>query len=149
MSRAFGRPLLAALFCLAMAAADAMPSMAAQGLSVSGNAPFGETVVLRGTLGRDQVQAKLRASPDPDEGLEGDYAVSGQPRKILLGELDGDDFFMEESANGKDVSGKWSGKLSGDVVSGTWQSADGLVTKPFNMKIVRNGTAIAPRAYWR
>jgi len=93
----------------------------------------------RGTLGDDQVQANLRAKVDIAEGFEGDYFLFGHSQKVLLaGEIDGDDMFMEESVNGTDVSGQWNGKLDGDVVSGTWQSADGLVTKPFTMKIVRN-----------
>ncbi len=100
--------------------------------------PFSEPVVLRGTLGDHQVLARLHAKHDED-GFEGEYSLLGDARTVLLaGELAGsNDVFMEESANGKDVSGQWSGKLKGDDFSGTWQSADGMVTKPFSMKIMR------------
>jgi hypothetical protein len=95
-------------------------------------------LLLRGTLGNDQVQASLRAKADPNEGFEGDYFLFGHSQKVLLaGEIEGADIFMEESINGTDVSGQWNGKLDGNVVSGTWQSADGLVTKPFTIKIMR------------
>lgn len=108
--------------------------------SSSGKPAFAQPIILRGTLGSAEVQANLRAQTDGDDGFEGEYLVAGQPQKILLaGELDGDDVFMEESENGKDVSGQWSGRLAGNLFSGTWQSADGLVIKPFSMTIVRAG----------
>jgi hypothetical protein len=136
---------------------DAMPSLAMGQTQTASAAqqirPVPEKLLqagplfFRGTLGDDQVQANLRAKADIAEGFEGDYFLFGHSQKVLLaGEIDGDDIFMEESVNGTDVSGQWNGKLDGDVVSGTWQSADGLVTKPFAMKIVRNTTPPARSA---
>jgi hypothetical protein len=148
----FRHGLLPFLLCgytvAAGAAQGSMPRSAP--MHTSGNAQQIQTqadkllqagpLFLRGTLGDDQVQASLRAKTDPDEGFEGDYFLFGHSQKVLLaGEVEGADVFMEESMNGTDVSGQWNGKLDGNVVSGTWQSADGLVTKPFTMKIVRGG----------
>jgi hypothetical protein len=143
-------PLLLCGYTIAAGAAQESISRSAP-VQASGNAqkiqaPAGKLLqagplFLRGTLGDDQVQASLRAKTDPDEGFEGDYFLFGHSQKVLLaGELEGADVFMEESVNGTDVSGQWNGKLDGNVVSGTWQSADGLVTKPFTMKIVRSGS---------
>jgi hypothetical protein len=94
-------------------------------------------LALRGTLGDATVQFNLAPKADVDGGFEGDYFHFGQSRKILLaGEADGDDLFLEESENGTDVSGQWEGKLSGDTFSGTWQSADGSVSKAFRLKTI-------------
>jgi len=128
---------------------DAIPSLAMEqpqtAIAVPQGRPVSEKLLqagpifFRGTLGDDQIQANLRAKADIAEGFEGDYFLFGHSQKVLLaGEIDGDDVFMEESVNGTDVSGQWNGKLNEEVVSGTWQSADGLITKPFTMKIVRN-----------
>ncbi len=133
------------------AAQDAMQSLAMAQTQMANASPKSRPatekllqagpVFFRGTLGEDQLQANLRAKADIGEGFEGDYFLFGHSQKVLLaGEIDGDDIFMEESVNGTDVSGQWNGKLDGDVASGTWQSADGLVTKPFTMKIVRSAT---------
>ncbi|RZI42264.1 hypothetical protein EGT07_13685 [Herbaspirillum sp. HC18] len=89
---------------------------------------FAKPVVLRGTLGSDQVQLTLRAKTDFEGGIEGEYFVFGRSQTILLaGEIDGDDVFFEESENGTDVSGQWNGKLAGEVLSGEWRSTDGKV----------------------
>lgn len=91
-------------------------------------------VVLRGTLGDDKVQLSLRPKVDED-GLEGQYFIFGQGSQILLaGEVDQNDLMMEESHNGKDVSGQWEGSFKNGVLSGTWSTLDGSVTKPFSLK---------------
>jgi hypothetical protein len=129
-----------ALQSLAMAQTKAANADQKSRLSIENLLQAGP-LFFRGTLGEDQVQANLHAKADIGEGFEGDYFLFGHSQKVLLaGEIDGDDIFMEESVNGTDVSGQWNGKLDGDVASGTWQSADGLITKPFTMKIVRDTT---------
>ncbi|WP_157212511.1 hypothetical protein [Herbaspirillum sp. CF444] len=91
-------------------------------------------LVLRGTLGGDKIQLSLRPKVDED-GLEGQYFVFGQGSQILLaGEVDQNDLVMEESHNGKDVSGQWEGSFKNGVLSGTWSTLDGSVTKPFSLK---------------
>lgn len=91
-------------------------------------------LVLRGTLGDDKIQLSLRPKADED-GLEGQYFVFGQGSQILLaGEVDQNDLMMEESHNGKDVSGQWEGSFKNGVLSGTWSTLDGSVTKPFSLK---------------
>ncbi|RBA25757.1 hypothetical protein EV677_1426 [Herminiimonas fonticola] len=99
---------------------------------------FQKPVALRGTVGDVQIQVNLRPKEEVDEGHEGEYFIFGNSNKILLaGEIEKDGvLFMEESVNGKDISGQWDGKLEGDVLAGTWMSADGSITKPFSLKII-------------
>lgn len=126
MRRVLSGLLLAAIGSVAFAADNAVSF-------------FAKPVVLRGTLGEQQVQLNLRPKVPADEGIEGDYFVFGQSQKILLaGETEDSDLLMEESENGKDVSGQWIGKFAGDAVSGEWQSADGSVSKHFALKIVQS-----------
>lgn len=99
---------------------------------------FQKPVALRGTVGDVQIQVNLRPKAEVDEGHEGEYFIFGNSHKILLaGEIEKDGvIFMEESVNGTDISGQWDGKLEGDVLVGTWMSADGSITKPFSLKII-------------
>jgi hypothetical protein len=104
----------------------------------TGKLLFVKQVALRGTLGDEQIQVNLRTKAEFEDGIEGDYFVFGTSQKVLLaGEIEGDELFLEESANGTDVSGQWEGKLAGDVIAGEWQSADGKVTKPFQIRFAR------------
>jgi hypothetical protein len=92
-------------------------------------------VLLRGTLGAERVQISLKPKADED-GLEGKYFVFGRSAQILLaGEVDQNDLMMEESYNGKDVSGQWEGSFKNGLLSGTWSTLDGSVTKPFSLKV--------------
>ncbi|MGN6389247.1 MAG: hypothetical protein ACTHL1_07020 [Burkholderiaceae bacterium] len=98
---------------------------------------FANAVTLRGTLGGAEMQATLRPKTDEAEGLEGDYFLFGHSAKVLLaGEIDADGVFLEESENGKDVSGQWEGTVRDGAFSGTWTSADGGVVKPFSLRPV-------------
>ncbi|MGS0740602.1 hypothetical protein ACVBEF_02015 [Glaciimonas sp. GG7] len=97
---------------------------------------FAKPLVLRGTLGDATIEMRLQLKPDPTEGLQGTYSAIGQSAKILLaGEYDGSDVIMEESVNGKDVSGEWSGKFDGTTFSGTWSTTDDAIAKPFVLKV--------------
>jgi hypothetical protein len=123
--------LVATVFC---ALAHAAPPALAK--------PFEKPVALRGTLGEAPVQANLRAKAEFDGGVEGDYFFFGHSQKILLaGEIEGTDVALEESENGTDVSGQWNGTITGDTIAGTWQSADGSVSKPFRVVVVRDAHA--------
>lgn len=98
---------------------------------------FVKPMVFRGTLGDRQVQVSIRPKEVADEGLEGEYFVFGSSQKVLLaGDAEGDALLLEESENGKDISGQWDGKLEGDTLSGHWTSADFSVTRPFVLKIL-------------
>lgn len=102
---------------------------------------FARPLTFRGTLGDATIEMHLQLKPDPTEGLQGTYFTIGQSAKVLLaGEYEGGDVLMEESVNGKDVSGEWSGKFNGETFSGTWSTTDDAVTKPFVLK-VQAGTA--------
>jgi hypothetical protein len=112
-------------------AATATPSAAASSL-------LSQPVTLRGTLGNDPVQFNLQPKTEFEGGVEGNYFRFGSSARILLaGEFEGDDVFLEESENGTDVSGQWTGKLHATGLSGEWQSADGTVTKPFALHTIR------------
>ncbi|WP_420475107.1 hypothetical protein [Noviherbaspirillum sp. ST9] len=111
---------------------------AADTAETAGKMLFVKPVALRGTLGSEQIQMNLRTKEEFEDGIEGDYFVFGSSQKVLLaGEIEGEDLFLEESVNGTDVSGQWEGKMTGDVLRGEWQSADGKVSKPFQVRIVK------------
>lgn len=94
-------------------------------------------VTLRGKLGDQAIQVNLRLKPQIDEGVEGDYFLFGRSQKILLaGEVDNDTVALEESENGTDISGQWEGKITGNVIRGTWTSADFSITKPFEVSVI-------------
>jgi hypothetical protein len=108
------------------------PAVAAPG---SLQEALSKPAVLRGTLGDERVQLSVKPKADED-GLEGKYFVFGQSAQILLaGEVDQNDLMMEESHNGKDVSGQWEGSFKDGLLSGTWSTLDGSVTKPFSLKV--------------
>ena len=121
------------LFCaLAWPAVAAGPAPVAPGSHWLYAAP----VTLRGTLGDAPIQMQLRPKPD-EEGLEGDYFRFGASARVLLaGEVDGGELVMEESENGTDVSGQWIGSIEGRRISGTWQDAEGAVSKPFVLNVL-------------
>ncbi|WP_231602626.1 hypothetical protein [Herbaspirillum chlorophenolicum] len=96
---------------------------------------MGHAVVLRGDIDGRQIQLSLQPKKNED-GLEGRYFFfGGSPEILVAGEVEGDDLVMEESVNGRDVSGQWEGHRQGNVISGTWSSADGSITKPFSLQL--------------
>lgn len=113
-------------------------------IAVSEVAPrFAKPVSLRGTLGDQNVQLDIRPKEPAEDGIEGNYFVFGQSRKILVaGEFEDDQVFLEESENGKDVSGHWQGILVDDTFKGEWVSVDTSTTKPFHLKVVK--TSLIP-----
>jgi hypothetical protein len=114
---------------------SAVPAMPLQSSTL-----FAKPVILRGTLGNTAIQASVRPKPEAGDGLEGEYFIFGQSKKILLaGEIEGAEVFFEESENGTDVSGQWDGKWQGETIHGTWMSADGSISKPFLLKKVQTG----------
>ena len=97
---------------------------------------FARPVVLRGTLNGAPIQMELHLKPGETDAVEGDYFVLGQNNvKVLLaGEFEEDALMMEESVNGKDVSGLWDGVYDGASLSGNWSSVDGASSRPFTLK---------------
>jgi hypothetical protein len=97
---------------------------------------FAQPVILRGTLDGAQIQMELHLKAGETEALEGSYFLIGQAAKVLVaGEFEQDALMMEESANGKDVSGLWDGVYDGVTLSGNWSSLDGSVLRPFVLKV--------------
>jgi hypothetical protein len=98
---------------------------------------FARPVILRGTLGEQKIQAHLQPKEDIMEGFEGEYFVFGAPQKIrLAGDLGRGIFIMEESEDGRKISGRWQGTQEGNTLRGTWTSSDDAVTKPFVLTLV-------------
>jgi hypothetical protein len=96
---------------------------------------MGHALVLRGEIDGRRIQLSLQPKKNED-GLEGRYFFFGDSADILVaGEVEGDDLVMEESLNGRDVSGQWEGHRQGKTIAGTWSSADGSVTKPFSLQL--------------
>jgi hypothetical protein len=136
MKRILNCSLLA--MAISVGAAHAVAGTLQNAEVASGKMLFASPVALRGTLGDARVQVKLRTKAEMEDGIEGEYFVFGQSQQVLLaGEVEGDDVFLEESENGSDVSGQWNGILADDIITGEWQSADGKLTKPFKLQIVR------------
>ena len=105
---------------------------------------FAHPLMLRGTLGDEKIEMHLQRKPDPaDGGMRGTYTILNQKTGLasadilLAGEYEGNDVSMEESINGKDVSGGWDGKFVDGIFSGTWSSVSTgeEVTYPFSLKI--------------
>ncbi len=139
MKRVLMQSLLGGALAFSSVAASSAVPQTQETLAAAGKMLSGAPVSMQGMLGQAQIRGTLRNKAEKEEGIEGEYFVSGHPQRVLLaGEIEGDDFFLEESENGKDVSGQWTGKLAGDTISGEWQSADGKVTKPFIVRITRN-----------
>ena len=126
--------MLTFALCLGQAfAADAAPPL----VHSPAASLLAKPVTLRGRLGDQAIQVNLRLKPQIDEGIEGDYFLFGRTQKILLaGEVDNDTVTLEESENGTDISGQWDGKIIGNVIRGTWTSADFNVTKPFEVSVI-------------
>ncbi|MFC5474209.1 hypothetical protein [Paraherbaspirillum soli] len=128
--------------CLALASGPGTAASAADHETVAGGIAattvnlFVKPMTLSGTLGDARIEMHLQLKADPTEGIQGTYSFAGQTAKILLaGESENTDVLLEESINGKDVSGEWAGKLVGDTFSGTWSTTDDAVTKPFVLKV--------------
>ena len=95
-------------------------------------------VLLRGTLGEARIEMQLHMKANPDEGIEGDYRRADRSGRILLaGETENNAIALEESENGSDISGQWDGRVEGSIVRGTWLSADGSISKAFELKVVQ------------
>jgi hypothetical protein len=136
LKRMLSRLLLATTMCLC-AASGAIADTPQKG-AASDKTLFVKPVVLAGMLGDAQIRATLHAKAEYECGIEGEYFVPGRSQSILLaGEIEGNMVFLEESENGVDVSGQWDGDLVDETIAGEWQSADGKIRKPFQLKIVR------------
>jgi hypothetical protein len=131
-----GKVAVALTLLAGFAAAPVLADNRNTAAAVAAQDRFATPLTLRGTLGDAQIEMHLQQKPDPSEGIQGSYVIAGQSAKILLaGESDNADILMEESVNGKDVSGEWAGKLVGNTFSGTWSTTDDAVTKPFALTV--------------
>ncbi|MEO6353168.1 MAG: hypothetical protein ABI575_05385 [Oxalobacteraceae bacterium] len=93
---------------------------------------FSRPVLLHGTLGPRKIQMRLQPHAEFEGSVQGDYFESGQTQKIALaGEYQGNSLTMEESINGANVCGQWTGSLSGNTYSGTWYGEDESNSVPF------------------
>jgi hypothetical protein len=129
-----------ALGLVAPLGAAAFPAAAA---GQNAPSPLGrfEPGVYRGRLGAQDIQVELLWEKDVEDSVLGSYFVFGEGARILLaGELEGAQLSMEESRNGRDVSGIWSGEVGAGGIHGVWRDADETQELPFTM------TRVAPPA---
>lgn len=132
-----GKVAVALTLLAGFAAAPVLADNRNTAAAVAAQDRFATPLTLRGTLGDAQIEMHLQLKPDPTEGIQGTYTIAGQSTKILLaGESENTDVIMEESINGKDVSGEWAGQLVGNTFSGTWSTMDDAVTKPFVLTVL-------------
>ncbi len=127
--------VLLSLACLALPAAQAATPAADASQGSLQQVLMGHALVMRGQIDGRAIQLSLQPKKNED-GLEGRYFFfGGSPEILVAGEVEGDDFIMEESLNGRDVSGQWEGHREGQSITGTWSSADGAITKPFALQL--------------
>lgn len=123
-------------------AADPVTAAVAAANGVAFSHLLSHPVVLKGTLAGAAIEMQLRLKPDESAALEGSYVLNGQTGHVLVaGEFEQDALTMEESVNGKDVSGLWDGLYDGKTLTGNWSSLDGTVLRPFVLIPVRAGAA--------
>lgn len=126
---------LLSLACLVLPVAQAAAPAADASQGSLQQVLMGRALVLRGQIDGRALQLSLQPKKNED-GLEGRYFFfGGSPEILVAGEVEGDDFIMEESINGRDVSGQWEGHREGQSITGTWSSADGSITKPFALQL--------------
>lgn len=136
--RSVMRCMTALLLLLLAAVASAQ-----QPENVSGNPVFSRPLELRGYLGDVPVLMYLRPKTEDVDSVEGHYRVqphkaqhlSGKP-VLLAGEVSGNRLSMEESDDGKEVSGQWDGELQDGVIRGVWLSADERVQRHFELHLI-------------
>jgi len=109
------------------------------------------TTIYRGTLGDALIQMRITAKPDEPGGYSGDYFVYGGGRSMLIaGEIDDEEFFLEESDDGERISGSWEGKLviegNRGFIVGVWRNADETETRPFKLERVMRTRTVAKRS---
>lgn len=93
--------------------------------------------VLRGDLGGRRIEMTLAPDPDAPESVQGSYFVFGEGGIIALaGEYEGETLSMEESHDGTDVSGLWTGRADARGLRGTWRDARGEAPQPFTLTIL-------------
>ena len=97
--------------------------------------------IYRGVLGEQRVQLTLFATADDPRAFTGEYFVFGGGRNLQLsGEIDEENFYLDESDDGNRVSADWRGKLVIEAnrayIVGTWRSAADKHTQAFKLERV-------------
>lgn len=90
-------------------------------------------------------QLTLRQHPEFKDSLRGEFRYGGQ-RSIASGDVEGGEFNLDESRDGKTLFAFWSGKLTpsrcGAEIRGTWQilPKDGQPAQELDFVLERPGT---------
>ena len=97
--------------------------------------------IYRGVLGEQRVQLTLFASADDPRAFTGEYFLFGGGRNLqLAGEIDEENFYLDESEDGNRISADWRGKLVIEAnrayIVGTWRSAADKHTQSFKLERV-------------
>lgn len=153
LDRWFAGPLLvlsAAFFVAPAVAQIGRPLQPSARQAIPDNDPEVATIY-RGLLGDQRVQMILTADPEQPGGFVGEYFVFGGGRNIqLAGDIDEENFYLEESEDGVTVSGSWDGKLVIEAnrayIVGTWKNADDTASLPFKLERVLRTRSYLKRA---
>ena len=90
-------------------------------------------------------QMRLSQHPEFSESLRGNLAY-GAVQSIASGDVNGGNFDLDESSDGKRMTGTWSGKLTpgacGNEIRGTWTELDRDLRSTF--VLTRVGTQTTP-----
>lgn len=98
---------------------------------------FSRPVSLRGTLGQRKIQMRLQPHAEFEDSVQGGYFEFGhRSQKIALaGEYQGNELVMDESVDGTNVSGQWSGSVMGNTYSGNWYGEGESSAVPFALTV--------------
>lgn len=107
--------------------------------------------IYRGVLGEQRVQMILQPDEEQPGWFQGDYFIFGGGRNIqVLGEIDVESFYLEETEDGEHVSGSWDGKLVIEAnrayIVGTWRNGDDTIALPFKLERVLRARSYLKRA---
>lgn len=95
----------------------------------------------------DRGDAFIELGPHPDyEGSLRGSVRRGAVVRPLAGDLDDGELLLEESANGKNITATWTGRVldgsCGQTIEGTWNDALSPTIRRFTLK--RLGSALPP-----
>ena len=97
------------------------------------------------TATQQRGQLTLRQHPEFSESLRGDFRYGGQ-HSIASGDVEGGEFNLDESVDGKSLHAFWSGRLEpircGAEIRGVWQ------TLPRDKQPTQESPFILRRAGW-
>jgi hypothetical protein len=95
--------------------------------------------------------ALIELGPHPDyQGSLRGSVTRGNSTSPVAGDIEDGELLLEESANGKNITATWTGRVlessCGQTIEGTWNDALTSTTRPFTLKWIASATQPAPDA---